>query len=110
MEGIFDAALEWLRELGLPRARLHLHVDNARAERFYARCGFALTGDPSGHRRVIRTRAYQRAMATMSYDSLNQRGRVRILGPSGVTATVCSTWAARLPSALRSVQPSASTV
>ena len=33
---------------------------------------------------------------------------VRILGPSAVTAIVCSAWAARLPSAVRSVQPSAS--
>ena len=33
---------------------------------------------------------------------------VRIRGPSGVTATVCSWCAARLPSALRSVQPSSS--
>ena len=33
---------------------------------------------------------------------------VRILGPSAVTAIVCSAWAARLPSAVRRVQPSAS--
>jgi hypothetical protein len=33
---------------------------------------------------------------------------VRMRGPSSVTAIVCSTWAARLPSALRTVQPSRS--
>ncbi|WP_040338360.1 GNAT family N-acetyltransferase [Candidatus Blastococcus massiliensis] len=44
MEGVFEAAFGWLRGLGLPRVRLHVHEDNARAERFYARCGFSLTG------------------------------------------------------------------
>lgn len=33
---------------------------------------------------------------------------VRILGPSSVTAMVCSKWAPREPSVLRSVQPSGS--
>ena len=33
-------------------------------------------------------------------------GVVRMSGPSAVTAMVCSTWAARLPSVLRMVQPS----
>ena len=36
------------------------------------------------------------------------QGRVRTSGPSAVTATVCSEWAARLPSPLRMVQPSRS--
>jgi hypothetical protein len=36
------------------------------------------------------------------------QGRVRTSGPSAVTATVCSAWAARLPSPLRMVQPSSS--
>lgn len=31
---------------------------------------------------------------------------VRIRGPDSVTATVCSTWAAREPSSVRRVQPS----
>jgi GNAT superfamily N-acetyltransferase len=44
MEALFEAALAWLRELGMPRARLHVHEDNARAERFYARVGFQVTG------------------------------------------------------------------
>jgi hypothetical protein len=36
------------------------------------------------------------------------QGRVRTSGPSAVMATVCSAWAARLPSPLRMVQPSSS--
>jgi uncharacterized protein YbjT (DUF2867 family) len=40
---------------------------------------------------------------------LTQSRAVRMRGPSAVTATVCSTCAARLPSPLRNVQPSAST-
>ena len=39
---------------------------------------------------------------------LGLKSAVRMSGPSGVTATVCSTWAARLPSAERIVQPSSS--
>ena len=34
------------------------------------------------------------------------QGRVRMRGPSSVTAMVCSMWAARLPSVVRRVQPS----
>ncbi|MGW1990453.1 nuclear transport factor 2 family protein [Embleya sp. NPDC001921] len=37
------------------------------------------------------------------------QGRVRIRGPSSVTATVCSMWAARLPSTVYRVQPSGPT-
>ncbi len=36
------------------------------------------------------------------------QGMVRTCGPSAVMATVCSAWAARLPSPLRMVQPSPS--
>ncbi|NEK85291.1 GNAT family N-acetyltransferase [Blastococcus saxobsidens] len=45
MEDLFDAATGWFRERGLRRARLHVHEDNARAERFYARYGFRPTGE-----------------------------------------------------------------
>jgi hypothetical protein len=40
--------------------------------------------------------------------TLARHNAVRITGPSPVTATVCSTCAARLPSAVRIVQPSSS--
>jgi len=57
MEDLFDAAIGWLRERGLERVRLHVHTDNARAERFYARYGFRLTGDgfdgPNGREREM---------------------------------------------------------
>lgn len=63
MESLFDAAIGWFRELGLVRAGLHVHEHNVRAERFYARYGFRLTGDgftgPHGWERemVLRLRA-----------------------------------------------------
>lgn len=41
---LFDAATGWARERGLPRARLHVHVDNARARRAYEKAGFRDTG------------------------------------------------------------------
>ena len=47
------------------------------------------------------------ALATES-DAESAR-RVRTSGPSSVTATVCSVWAAHAPSAVRTLQPSSST-
>ncbi|WP_104525649.1 GNAT family N-acetyltransferase [Blastococcus atacamensis] len=44
MDELFEAALEWLRELGLSRVRLYVHADNARAQRFYEKAGFRDTG------------------------------------------------------------------
>jgi ribosomal protein S18 acetylase RimI-like enzyme len=44
IEGLFDACLSWIRERGLPQARLYVHQDNARAQGAYRKCGFALTG------------------------------------------------------------------
>ncbi|SOC48822.1 Protein N-acetyltransferase, RimJ/RimL family [Blastococcus aggregatus] len=41
---LFTAATDWLRGQGLPRARLFVHVDNARAQRAYEKCGFRSTG------------------------------------------------------------------
>jgi SAM-dependent methyltransferase len=45
---------------------------------------------------------------TLRKPALHGYPRVRITGPSSVTAMVCSTWAARLPSPVRMVQPSSS--
>ena len=44
MERLFAAAADWLRALGLPRIRLYVHADNARAQGLYARVGFRPTG------------------------------------------------------------------
>lgn len=44
IDRLFDAALAWAREIGLDRARLHVHIDNARARAVYRRLGFAETG------------------------------------------------------------------
>lgn len=40
---LFAAATDWLRDQGLPRARLFVHVDNARAQRAYEKAGFRAT-------------------------------------------------------------------
>jgi ribosomal protein S18 acetylase RimI-like enzyme len=45
VDALFDAALGWARELGLDRARLYVHRDNARAQGAYRRLGFAPTGE-----------------------------------------------------------------
>lgn len=44
MERLFAAAADWLRSLGLSRARLYVHADNARAQGLYGRIGFRPTG------------------------------------------------------------------
>ena len=44
LQRMFAAALDWVRESGLDRARLYVHVDNARARRAYESAGFAATG------------------------------------------------------------------
>ncbi|MZD04930.1 GNAT family N-acetyltransferase [Streptomyces sp. SID5785] len=45
-EKLFEAAVAWARGLeGLRRVRLHVHEDNARAEGFYRKFGFVLTGE-----------------------------------------------------------------
>ncbi|WP_428953792.1 GNAT family N-acetyltransferase [Streptomyces sp. cg35] len=44
-EELFSAAVDWaLGQDGVTRVRLHVHQDNARAERFYRRFGFVRTG------------------------------------------------------------------
>ncbi|MGV9250537.1 GNAT family N-acetyltransferase [Streptomyces sp. NPDC003697] len=44
-EVLFDEALSWAWYIGVERARLIVHEDNGRAQRFYRRIGF----EPSGH-------------------------------------------------------------
>jgi len=44
MEDVLDAVVGWLRARGLPRARLDVHADNARARRLYEKAGFRATG------------------------------------------------------------------
>ncbi|GAB4086646.1 GNAT family N-acetyltransferase [Myceligenerans cantabricum] len=44
IDALFDAALGWVRELRLDRARLYVHRDNPRAQGAYRRLGFAETG------------------------------------------------------------------
>jgi len=44
IQSIFDAAIDWVRERGLDYARLHVHVDNLRAQKAYEKAGFRLTG------------------------------------------------------------------
>lgn len=41
---LIQAVAEWLRALGMPRARLYVHADNTRAQRAYAKAGFRATG------------------------------------------------------------------
>ncbi|UVS77837.1 hypothetical protein [Actinokineospora sp. UTMC 2448] len=52
---------------------------------------------------------YYRAVGSTRTDAIVRAHAVRITGPSAVMATVCSEWAARLPSRVRRVQPSSST-
>ena len=44
MEDLLDALTAWLQSRGLPRARLNVHADNARARRLYEKAGFQATG------------------------------------------------------------------
>jgi RimJ/RimL family protein N-acetyltransferase len=44
MEDVLGAVAGWLRARGLPRARLDVHADNARARRLYEKAGFRATG------------------------------------------------------------------
>ncbi|MDG9705695.1 hypothetical protein [Streptomyces sp. DH37] len=71
------------------------HRHTARLYQLAARRGTAACAPPRPRRGV-------------TGDAGSGQGRVRTRGPSSVTATVCSMWAARLPSVVRSVQPSAS--
>ena len=41
---LLAVATEWVRECGLSRTRLHVHVDNRRAQRAYEKAGFRATG------------------------------------------------------------------
>ncbi|MGY2129096.1 GNAT family N-acetyltransferase [Blastococcus sp. SYSU DS0617] len=41
---LLGAATGWLRERGLPRARLFVHTENPRARRAYEKAGFRATG------------------------------------------------------------------
>ena len=41
---LLAAATDWLREQGLPRARLYVHEENPRARRAYEKAGFVATG------------------------------------------------------------------
>ncbi|MFI7604849.1 GNAT family N-acetyltransferase [Micromonospora sp. NPDC049366] len=40
---LFDAALDWMRQRDLTRARLYVHADNIRAQRAYEKIGFTAT-------------------------------------------------------------------
>lgn len=44
VQRLLDAAVDWVRERGLDRARLYVHADNVRAQRAYATAGFRPTG------------------------------------------------------------------
>ena len=44
MGRLLEAIVDWLRELGLSRARLYVHADNIRAQRCYEKYGFRPTG------------------------------------------------------------------
>ncbi|CAN5149719.1 hypothetical protein BH09ACT5_BH09ACT5_07730 [soil metagenome] len=44
IQQMFDAALYWARERGLPSLRLYVHADNLRAQRAYDKAGFRRTG------------------------------------------------------------------
>lgn len=44
VQQMLEEAADWLRERGLHEARLHVHADNARAQRAYAKAGFTPTG------------------------------------------------------------------
>lgn len=44
VQQLLDQATGWLRERGLREARLHVHADNVRAQRAYAKAGFSPTG------------------------------------------------------------------
>ncbi|MGV8882753.1 MAG: GNAT family N-acetyltransferase [Rhodoglobus sp.] len=44
IQNMFDAALDWVRERGLNRARLYVNVDNLRAQKAYEKAGFRPTG------------------------------------------------------------------
>jgi RimJ/RimL family protein N-acetyltransferase len=44
MEDVLDAVTGWFRARGLPRARLNVHADNARARRLYEKAKFRATG------------------------------------------------------------------
>ncbi|WP_409061547.1 GNAT family N-acetyltransferase [Streptomyces sp. SYP-A7185] len=44
-DALFEAAINWAWSVpGVARVRLYVHEDNARAERFYRRYGFAFSG------------------------------------------------------------------
>ncbi|KPI15782.1 GCN5-related N-acetyltransferase [Actinobacteria bacterium OK074] len=43
-EALFARALEWSWDAGLERVRLFVHEDNQRAQGFYKKAGFVLTG------------------------------------------------------------------
>jgi len=44
LQSMFESALDWARERGLPHARLYVHADNLRAQKAYVRAGFSPTG------------------------------------------------------------------
>ncbi|RBY77321.1 GNAT family N-acetyltransferase [Blastococcus sp. TF02-09] len=44
MDRLFEAVTDWLGAQQLPRVRLNVHADNARARRFYEKAGFRDTG------------------------------------------------------------------
>ena len=45
LQELFEAALGWMRERGLPQARLYVHANNLRARRAYEKAGFQPTGN-----------------------------------------------------------------
>jgi len=44
LQSLFTTALDWVRERGIGRARLYVHVENLRAQKAYEKAGFQRTG------------------------------------------------------------------
>lgn len=44
IQRLLEAAVDWVRDRGLRRARLYVHVHNVRAQRAYEKAGFRPTG------------------------------------------------------------------
>ena len=61
MDSLLQAVTDWLRELGLSRARLYVHADNRRAQRCYEKSGFRPTGSGSPARWGPRSRCPARS-------------------------------------------------
>ena len=99
---LFQAVTDWLRESGLDHVRLYVHADNIRAQRSNEKLGFQPTGKhvsgPNGSE-------IQMAAPCDAGSAGHSQDPRAVIGDRDRVLDV----AARLPSALRSVQPSAPT-